>query len=85
MGLKLPYYPHIHVLCTGGGLDGGGTDTRKRVASFLPVKEMAALFKGKFLDGLKELHEAGNLGYEGEAARYRDPYELVQHCLNNNE
>ncbi len=39
---------------------------------------MAALFKGKFLSGLKALHEAGNLSYEGEAARYRNQYEYQE-------
>ena len=39
---------------------------------------MAALFKGKFLSGLKALHEAGNLSYEGEAARYHSQYEFQE-------
>ncbi len=48
---------------------------------------MATLFKGKFLSGLKVLHEAGNLSYEGAAAKYRNQYEyqeLLDICYGKN-
>ncbi|MCI9101551.1 MAG: hypothetical protein HFH59_00350 [Lachnospiraceae bacterium] len=76
---SLSYHPHIHVLCTGGGLDAGRNWHQKKGGFFLPGKSMAALFKGKFLAGLKALHGAGKLSYEGEAARYRNHYEY-QYC-----
>lgn len=86
-GSNLSYHPHIHVLCTGGGLDTDRNWHQKKDGFFLPGKAMAALFKGKFLSGLKALHEAGNLSYEGEAARYRNQYkyqELLDACYGKN-
>ena len=54
---NLSYHPHIHVLCTGGGLDADGNWNQKREGFFLPGKVIAKVFKGKFLSGLKELHK----------------------------
>lgn len=48
---------------------------------------MARLFKEKFLSGLKELHDAEGLCYEGEAAAYRNQYEyqeLLDTCYGKN-
>ncbi len=77
-GSNLSYHPHVHVLCTGGGLDRDRNWHQKKDGFFLPGRAMAALFKGKFLSGLKALHEAGNLSYEGEAARYHSQYEFQE-------
>lgn len=66
------------MLCTGGGLDGDRNWQQKKGGFFLPGKAMAALFRGKFLAGLKTLHEAGDFSYEGEAARYRSYYEFQE-------
>ena len=71
----LSYHPHIHVLCTGGGLDADGNWNQKREGFFLPGKAIAKVFKGKFLSGLKELHKEGKLCYAGEAEKYRNHYE----------
>ena len=71
----LSYHPHIHVLCTGGGLDADGNWKQKREGYFLPGKAIAKVFKGKFLSGLKELHKEGKLCYAGEAEKYRNHYE----------
>ena len=80
-GSNLSYHPHVHMLCTGGGLDADRNWHQKKGGFFLPGKAMAALFRGKFLSGLKALHKAGNLTYEGEPARYRNQYEF-QEMLN---
>ena len=45
---SLSYHPHIHVLCTGGGLDADGNWNQKREGYFLPGKAIAKVFKGKF-------------------------------------
>ena len=79
----LSYHPHIHVLCTGGGLDADGNWKQKREGYFLPGKAIAKVFKGKFLSGLKELHKEGKLCYAGEAEKYRNHYEyrdLMDRC-----
>lgn len=86
-GSNLSYHPHIHMLCTGGGLDKGRNWQQKKGGFFLPGKTIAVLFKGKFLSGLKELNGAGKLCFEGEAKKYRNRYryqELVDTCYGKN-
>ena len=55
-------HPHLHCLVTGGGLS---LDGKRWIASrkdfFIPVNVLSSLFRGKFLDGLKKLYEAGEL------------------------
>lgn len=61
-GQNLMDHPHIHMLVPAGGLD---IDTGKWVNTsqkfFLPVKILSAVFKGKFLGGLKELYQGNQL------------------------
>lgn len=80
-GSNLSYHPHIHALSTCGGLDSNRNWHQKKDGFFLPGKVMAKLFKNKFLTGIKELHDAKKLRYEGNAARYRNQYEY-QELLN---
>jgi len=42
---------------------------------------MADLFKGKFMSGLKKIHNTDKLCYEGTAKKYRNSYEY-QELLN---
>ncbi len=60
-------HPHLHCLVTGGGLS---LDAKRWIASkkdfFIPVSVLSRLFRGKFLDGLKKLHEAGELESPGQ-------------------
>lgn len=71
-GSNLLYHPHIHTLSTCGRLDTEHNRHTKKDGFFLPGKAMARFFKGKFLYGLMELHDAGRFLYEGEAAVYRN-------------
>lgn len=75
---NLSYHPHIHVLSTCGGLDTDRNWHQKEDGYFLPGKAMAKLFKGKFLSGLKQLHDNGKLSYEGDAQKYRNQYEYQE-------
>ena len=84
---NLSYHPHIHVLCTGGGLDADRNWHQKREGYFLPGKAIAKVFRGKFLSGLKDLHKDGKLCYAGEAEKYRNHYEyqeLINLCFQTN-
>lgn len=86
-GSNLSYHPHIHALSTSGGLDEDRNWHQKKDGYFLPGKAMAELFKGKFLSGLKELHDTGKLCYEGNAVEYRNQYkyqELLDICHEKN-
>lgn len=86
-GSNLSFHPHLHLLCTGGGLDGDRRWRQGSAGFFLPGKALAGLFKGKFLSGLKELRTAGKLCWEGKAAKYRNEYEyqeLLDICYRKN-
>lgn len=59
----LLFHPHVHCVVTGGGLSLDGErwiDSRKKF--LFPVKVMGALFRGKFLDGLRRAHARGDFG-----------------------
>lgn len=77
-GSDLCYHPHIHTICMSGGLDETCNWHEKKNGFFLPGIAMAKLFKGKFMAGLKELHDGDKLKYEGEAQCYRNSYEYKQ-------
>jgi hypothetical protein len=58
----LLFHPHVHCIVTGGGLAADGArwvDSRRKF--LFPVKVMGALFRGKFLDGLRKAHARGVL------------------------
>ena len=59
----LELHPHLHCIVPGGGLslDGQRWIPTNRPDYFLPVQILAALFRGKFLAGLKAARTAGQL------------------------
>jgi hypothetical protein len=59
---ELDFHPHVHVLISGGGLSLDGARFKKvRKKVLLHVKPLAMLFKGKMMDSLRGLYEAGVL------------------------
>ncbi|MFW2446726.1 MAG: IS91 family transposase [Qipengyuania pacifica] len=66
-GSALTHHPHIHMIVPGGGLS---PDATKWVACkpgfFLHVRVLARLFRRLFLEGLMELHRAGQLTFFGD-------------------
>lgn len=85
-GSNLSFHPHLHVLSTCGGLDKNRNWHQKNDGFFLPGKAMAMLFKGKYLSGLKKLHDSGKLCFEGDAKKYHNQYEyheLLNICYEN--
>lgn len=56
-GQQMNVHPHLHCIVTGGALSADGSRWRTpRQRQFLfPVRAVAALFRGKFLDGLQRL------------------------------
>jgi hypothetical protein len=59
------FHPHLHRIVTGGALSPGGKQWRSpKQRKFLfpfPIRALAALFRGKFLAGLRQMLEAGEL------------------------
>jgi hypothetical protein len=71
---ELTFHPHLHCIVTGGGLapdaDAWLPCSRRYI---FPVRVMGALFRGKFLDGLRRLRDTGRLTYTGGAQQLADP------------
>jgi len=56
-GQKGWIHPHVHYIVPGGGLDGEDWKDVKYKAKFLfPVRALSIVFRGKFIEGLKELY-----------------------------
>lgn len=71
-GSALTHHPHVHIIVPGGGLTDDGKWTSCRSGFFLPVRVLSRLFRRLFLDGLKSLHEAGQLRFFAELADLHD-------------
>lgn len=72
-GQKLTFHPHVHCVVTGGGLSPDGERwIAARQGYVLPVKVMARLFRGKFLQLVQQLRRAGELFLPGELAGLAD-------------
>src|SRR5262245_26578359 len=73
-GQNLLFHPHLHCVVTGGGLSPDGARWVAGSARyFLPVRVLGALFRGKFLAGLRAAYAAGELTLSGSAAAFADP------------
>lgn len=63
-GQQLSFHPHIHSIVSGGGIADGNVwkDARKNSYRFLfPVKAMQSVFRGKFLQSLKQMIAKGEV------------------------
>lgn len=71
---KLQHHPHVHCVVPAGGL---APDHSQWIASqrkfFLPVEVLGEVFRGKFVDGLKQLHAEHKLGFHGALATLHNP------------
>lgn len=69
-GQQLNFHPHLHCIVTGGALRADAQNWRwpKQRKFLFPVRALAALFRGKFLDGLQHLLD------EPEALRLPDGF-----------
>jgi hypothetical protein len=80
-GQTLQHHPHLHCVASGGGLavDGAGrrVEPPRWVACpagfFLPVKVLGAVYRGKFLAGLRAAYDAGQLALHGQLAALAEP------------
>lgn len=59
-GQALNFHPHLHCIVTGGALraDGQSWTSPKQRKFLFPVRALGALFRGKFLHGLKAMLES---------------------------
>lgn len=70
-GQQLNFHPHLHAIVTGGALRADGQSWRapKQRKFLFPIRALAALFRGKFLHGLKGMLDGA------------DPLRLPNACL----
>src|SRR6202044_3590605 len=71
---KLQHHPHVHCVVPAGGLTPDHSrwiDSQQKF--FLPVEVLKKVFRGKFVDGLKELYAEHKLAFHGTLAPLRDP------------
>jgi hypothetical protein len=72
-GSALTHHPHIHMIVPGGGLTQDGTRwVACKPGFFLHVRVLSRLFRRLFLDGLRDLHRAGQLAFFGDLAELAD-------------
>lgn len=58
---------HVHCIVTGGGLNAEAQKWIRTPADYLfPVRALSPMFRGKFLAGLKALHQTQALEFHGE-------------------
>lgn len=86
-GSDLSLHYHLHVLVSGGGLTKDKTCFKRCLSNqfFLPLKAVTTVYRGKFMAGLKKLHDDGKLQYFHAAQKYRNSYEwkgLLDTCYN---
>lgn len=63
----LRFHPHVHALISAGAWDTEEEVWRERKGNFLfSVRALAASFRGRFLDGLRELVDAGHVSLPPE-------------------
>jgi len=72
-GQNLMDHPHVHCIVTGGGLSSEGTWIPCRRGFFLPIRVMSALFRGKFLDLLKDYFKKDDLVFPDSLRHLKDP------------
>ena len=73
-GQNLSQHLHLHCVVTGGALASDGSRWIPAPPGFLfPVRALAQVFRGKFLDALRRAYTADDLVFAGSLAPLADP------------
>jgi hypothetical protein len=85
-GQTLTHHPHVHCVVPGGGLspDGSRWISCPR-GFFLPVKVLSPVFRGKFLQALREAFDQGRLSFGGGLAHLNDPTAFRSHLATTHK
>jgi hypothetical protein len=71
---KLKIHPHVHCVVPAGGLSLDHTRwIRSRDNYFLPEEVLGELFRGKFVDALKQAFHNGQLNFHGDLKLLAEP------------
>jgi hypothetical protein len=69
----LRLHPHAHCIVTAGGLDHQDRWVSARSRYLFPVRSLSKVFRGKLLEGLDRLYQAGALKLLGPCASLANP------------
>jgi putative transposase/transposase-like zinc-binding protein len=73
-GQQLEHHPHVHAVVPGGGLTSDGQRWLACRPNFLlPVKVLGTVFRGKYLEGLRQAYVAGTLQLAGSTTALAEP------------
>jgi hypothetical protein len=77
-GQTLQPHPHLHCVVPGGGLSSDRQQWKacRGEKFFLPVKVLSSVFRGAFIDFLKQAYGKGKLEFHGRLASLREPREF---------
>jgi hypothetical protein len=71
-GQNLMHHPHAHAIVTGGGISTDGNrwvrckrSKKSKKDFFIHVEVLSAVFRGKFIDLLKQAYTSGQLSFHG--------------------
>jgi hypothetical protein len=71
---KLTLHPHVHCVVPAGGLSLDHVHwVRSRKNYFLPKEVLREVFRGKFVDALKQAFQNGQLNFHGDLALLAQP------------
>jgi hypothetical protein len=71
---KLSIHPHVHCVVPAGGLSLNHTQwVRSRKTYFLPREVLREVFRGKFVDALKQAFRNGLLNFHGDLTLLAQP------------
>jgi len=71
---KLNIHPHVHCVVPAGGLSLDHTHwVRSRENYFLPKPVLRKVFRGKFVDALKQAFQSGQLNFHGDLKLLAQP------------
>ena len=75
---ELQLHPHLHCIVTAGGLSSEGSRwvAPQNPQLLFPVHVIGALFRGKFLDALRQAYHRGLLRLEGTSQLLRDSHQF---------
>jgi len=83
-GQTLLHHPHVHCVVPGGGLSPDGARWIScKPGFFLPVRVIAPVFRGKFLDLTRRAFERGELSFQGQLAHLADPAQFAAHLARS--
>ncbi len=73
-GQTLTHHPHVHLVVPGGGLSPDGSRWISCPKGFfLPVRVLSPVFRGKFLEQLRQAKARGELAFHGKLQHLNDP------------